>query len=113
MGGVNMPWRSVALPIALAVVTVLGACARPAEETQMAPIDANRGRLLYENACVACHTTQAHWRDKSIVTDWHGLLGQVSRWQAIARQDWTEAEIRDVAAYLNQRFYRLPAPDRT
>jgi mono/diheme cytochrome c family protein len=113
MAGVKMSWRPVALPVALAMVAVLGACARPTEEAQMAPIDATRGRLLYENACIACHTTQAHWRDKSIVTDWPGLVGQVTRWQAIARQNWTEAEIRDVAAFLNQRFYRLPAPDRT
>lgn len=113
MARVRMPWRPVALPLALAAAMVLGACARPAQESAMAPVDASRGRLLYENACVACHTTQAHWRDKSIVTDWPSLVGQVTRWQAIARQSWNEDEIRDVAAYLNQRFYRLPAPDRT
>jgi mono/diheme cytochrome c family protein len=113
MARVRMSWRPVALPLALAAALVLGACARPPPETPMAPVDASRGRLLYENACIACHTTQAHWRDKSIVTDWPSLVGQVTRWQAIARQNWNEDEIRDVAAYLNQRFYRLPAPDRT
>jgi cytochrome c2 len=113
MAGVKFSRRTFALPLAMAAAVLLGACARPAQETPMAPVDASHGRLLYENACVACHTTQAHWRNKSIVTDWPSLVGQVTRWQAIAGQSWNEDEIRDVAAYLNQRFYRLPAPDRT
>jgi mono/diheme cytochrome c family protein len=69
--------------------------------------DVERGRLLYENACGACHTTQPHWRERRLVNDWNGLVQQVTRWQGIAGQNWSRPEIGDVSAYLNQRFYRL------
>lgn len=81
-----------------------------APPAEVAGADASRGRLLYETACIACHTTQAHWRDRSIVKDWGSLVGQVGRWQQVAGQGWSAAEIHDVAAYLNGRFYRLPCP---
>jgi hypothetical protein len=86
----------------------LSGCGAPGTTAERAALDSERGRLLYENACIQCHTTQAHWRDKRIVKDWDGLLAQVTRWQAIAGQSWREAEIRDTAAHLNRTFYRLP-----
>ena len=70
--------------------------------------DVQRGRLLYETHCIACHTAQAHWRDKHIVRSWTDLLYQVSRWQKNAGQDWSSEEINDVAAYLNETFYKMP-----
>jgi mono/diheme cytochrome c family protein len=72
--------------------------------------DAQRGRLLYETHCIGCHTTQAHWRDKRIVKTWEDLLYQVTRMQANAGQQWNVAEVVDVAAYLNEQFYKLPCP---
>jgi mono/diheme cytochrome c family protein len=69
--------------------------------------DAKRGQLLYETNCIACHTTQAHWRDKHLVRSWPDLLYQVSRWQKNAGQNWSSEEINDTAAYLNQTFYKL------
>jgi mono/diheme cytochrome c family protein len=77
-------------------------------ETAAADADVQRGRLLYETHCIACHTTQAHWRDKHIVSSWADLLYQVSRWQKNAGQDWSSEEINDVAAYLNETFYKMP-----
>jgi hypothetical protein len=72
--------------------------------------DVQRGRLLYETHCIACHTTQAHWRDKHIVKSWADLLYQVTRMQKNAGQDWSSTEISDVAAYLNEIFYQMPCP---
>ena len=72
--------------------------------------DPGRGQLLYQTACATCHTAQAHWRDRSIVPDWQGLLHQVTRWQTIAGQRWRAEEIEDVAAYLNRRFYHFACP---
>jgi hypothetical protein len=77
---------------------------------EAAAADVQRGRLLYETYCVACHTTQAHWRDKHIVGSWSDLLYQVTRMQKNAGQDWSTTEISDVAAYLNELFYKLPCP---
>jgi ketosteroid isomerase-like protein len=72
--------------------------------------DVQRGRLLYETHCIACHTTQAHWRDKHIVRSWADLLYQVTRMQNNAGQEWSMTEIIDVAAYLNELFYKTPCP---
>jgi mono/diheme cytochrome c family protein len=79
-------------------------------EIAAAAADVQRGRLLYETYCIACHTTQAHWRDKHIVRSWADLLYQVTRMQKNAGQDWSSNEIGDVAAYLNEIFYKMPCP---
>ena len=108
VGRSGIPARST---VASAAVALLQACAAGTDPVQVTiPADEERGRLLYETACVACHTTQAHWRDKRIVQSWSELLYQVSRWQHNAGQNWQSAEIVDVAAHLNGRFYNLPCP---
>ena len=37
-----------------------------------------------------------------------GQVAGVDRWQRVAHQSWSEAQIDDVAAFLNGRFYKLP-----
>ena len=103
--------KRAAVLVALAAGLLAGGCTVPQVEQPMAA-DAGRGRLLYENACVACHTTQAHWRERRVVNSWDDLLYQVNRWQNAAGQAWAEPDIRDVGAYLNQEFYRLPCPGK-
>jgi mono/diheme cytochrome c family protein len=76
------------------------------------PASAPRGQLLYETHCIACHSTQMHWRDQRLVTDWPGLLAQVRRWQATAHLAWSDDDIEAVAQHLNDRIYRLPRPER-
>lgn len=83
-------------------------CALPAIAAE-----ASRGQLLYETHCIACHSTQMHWRDRRVVQDWASLLGQVGAWQARAKLNWIAADIEAVATHLNQAIYRLPsAPAR-
>jgi hypothetical protein len=76
------------------------------------PLPANRGALLYDTHCVACHTTQMHWRDKRIATDWESLKAQVRRWQATAHLGWSEEDVDAVARHLDERIYRFGAPGR-
>ncbi|HKQ22836.1 MAG TPA: hypothetical protein VJT81_00155 [Burkholderiales bacterium] len=78
--------------------------------TRLAAADLDHGRKLYENNCDACHTANLHWRDKRLVASWTSLLQEVERWQRNTGQSWKPAGIRDVAAYLNVRFYHLPCP---
>lgn len=73
---------------------------------QAAPV-ATRGELLYATHCIACHTTQVHWRTGRLVTDWASLLAQVRRWQAAAALQWSDADVTEVARYLNNTTYRL------
>jgi mono/diheme cytochrome c family protein len=88
------------LLVLLAAVPALGAEALPQR-------DAGRGELLYNTHCIACHNEQVHWRDKKLARDWPSLQGQVRRWQANARLNWNEADIREVSRYLNERHYRF------
>lgn len=70
----------------------------------------SRGELLYSTHCLACHSTQIHWRDKQAAQNWAGLKAQVSRWQITTGLSWSEEDITQVATYLNARFYQFPLP---
>ncbi len=67
------------------------------------------GELLYSTHCIACHTTQMHWREKKLAVDWNSLKAQVQRWQATTGLGWKEDEILSVTRYLNDSFYQYPA----
>lgn len=95
----------------LATLALAGAATAfvPAQAQTQAPAGpGSRGQMLYNNHCIACHTTQMHWRDKKLVTDWPSLQQQVRRWQGTAQLNWGDDDIDDVARYLNDSFYRLP-----
>jgi hypothetical protein len=59
---------------------------------------------------VPLHRTQMHWRDKRQVVDWPSLRAQVRLWQATGLLAWDEADIDQVARYLNDTYYRYPNP---
>lgn len=67
----------------------------------------SRGELLYSTHCVACHTTEVHWRDKKLATNWPSLQAQVQRWQGVAKLKWNDADILDVTRFLNESFYHF------
>jgi hypothetical protein len=69
-----------------------------------------RGELLYTTHCLACHTKQLHWRNQSVATDWETLKAQVRRWQHTVGLQWSEADIVEVARYLNETIYHHPQP---
>ncbi|WP_043461254.1 cytochrome c [Azohydromonas australica] len=68
----------------------------------------DRGELLYEAHCLACHNAEVHWREGRRATDWGSLLFQVRRWQDVSGLQWDEADVQAVARYLNDNFYRFP-----
>jgi mono/diheme cytochrome c family protein len=100
----------LALAVALLASYVCVTAKDSTDANRLAAVDLNHGRELYENNCDACHTTALHWRDKRLVDSWTSLLQQVNRWQRNSGQNWDTADINDVAAYLNARFYQLPCP---
>lgn len=75
--------------------------------SQPAPAPA-RGQLLYTTHCIACHTTQVHWRNDKQAYDWDSLKVQVRRWQGNAGLQWAEADITEVARHLNDTIYHYP-----
>lgn len=73
----------------------------------------SRGKLLYATHCLACHTTQIHWRDGRSAIDWTSLELQVRRWQRAASLGRSDNDILDVTRYLNENIYRFegaPSP---
>lgn len=68
--------------------------------------DPGRGRLLYENACLSCHSTSVSRRESRIAKSHEELRRQVLRWQGATGTAWTREEVEDVTAYLNA-FYKF------
>lgn len=79
-------------------------CAAAAAQDQPAP---TRGQLLYTTHCIACHTSQVHWRDRRQATDWESLKQQVRQWQASIGLQWSDDDIVEVARHLNTTIYRF------
>lgn len=75
-----------------------------------AAADIARGELLYGTHCVACHTTQMHWRDQRLAKDWKSLNAQVRRWQDAVQLNWDDEDIASTASYLNRLYYQFPEP---
>ncbi len=80
----------------------------PAQTPAQSTVQESRGALLYTTHCVACHTTQMHWRADKLATDWDSLQFQVRRWQGNAGLQWADADITEVARYLNDTIYQYP-----
>ena len=96
------------LPLSLFAAFVGGAITVAA---QPAP-SSSRGELLYSTHCIGCHTTQVHWRDHRLATDWASLRAQVLRWQGNTGLAWSDDDALAVTRYLNDLYYRFPAPGK-
>jgi mono/diheme cytochrome c family protein len=77
-----------------------------------APADAERGKILYETRCSACHASSVHNRDARKAKSYDGLRAQVLRWSAEAGRGWTADEIDAVALHLNRLYYHFPCPQQ-
>ena len=75
-----------------------------------AAADAERGKVLYETRCIACHTSSVHNRDARKAKSFAALRAQVLRWSAEIGGNWSADEVDDVTRYLNQRYYAYPCP---
>ena len=70
--------------------------------------DAERGRALYENHCVVCHTSKVHRRFPPSAIDMEALRFIVNVWVEENRLQWGSEEIDDVVHYLDRTHYRFP-----
>ncbi|MEO8133375.1 MAG: cytochrome C [Betaproteobacteria bacterium] len=73
--------------------------------------DESSGELIYTTYCIGCHTTQVHWREKRLATDWMSLKFQVRRWLMEAGTGMGEDDVTAVAGYLNGLYYKFPVTD--
>jgi len=67
-----------------------------------------RGRLLYENHCQACHASTVHVREARKARTPAEVRAYIARWSEHLKLTWGEEEQAEVYRYLNNRYYKLP-----
>jgi mono/diheme cytochrome c family protein len=87
--------------VAAFALCAVGAAASGADVPNLA-----RGRALYENHCVVCHTPKIHSRPNRIPLNVEELRQIVVNWAKDENLPWSEQEIADVVWYLNETKYR-------
>ena len=97
-----MNTRIVLKPLLLAAVSAISAGPSLAQVPDVA-----RGRLLYENHCVVCHTQKVHRRTPPMPMDVQDLRRIVSSWAKEQNLRWSQADIEDVVHYLDRTHYQL------
>jgi|PersoiStandDraft_1058852.scaffolds.fasta_scaffold19602_2 mono/diheme cytochrome c family protein len=97
----SMEKRIVIASLALGLAGLSGA---------QAAADAERGKILYETRCSACHASSVHQRSARKAKSFGGVRVQVVRWSTEVGGSWSGDEIDDVTLYLNQRYYRFRCP---
>jgi mono/diheme cytochrome c family protein len=88
------------LLVATALVAVLPSVAPAA--------DPDRGRELYESACIGCHGRSVHARAQTSVRTCPELRATITRFANIQGRNWDAEDVDDVAAWLNLRYYGFP-----
>jgi mono/diheme cytochrome c family protein len=88
-------------------------CAAPRMNVSTVPtaVSARRkGELLYSTQCIACHTSQGHWRDGKLATNWSSLRAEVRRRQATGMLQQSEEDVLHVTRSLNDTFNGFRRP---
>ena len=67
----------------------------------------DRGRMLYENHCVACHESTVHIREARKVKSYADLERYANHFAKLAGVEWSDAEKILVIEYLNRTHYKL------
>jgi mono/diheme cytochrome c family protein len=67
--------------------------------------DLERGRALYENHCVVCHTSKVHRRVPSLPLHTDDLRFIVTLWTSQQGLRWSRDDIEDVVHYLDRTYY--------
>jgi hypothetical protein len=69
--------------------------------------DLARGRALYENHCLVCHTEKVHTRPRRTAFSVEALRAIVDAWQREENLRWSAQDIDDVVYYLGATRYKF------
>ena len=69
--------------------------------------DLERGRALYQNHCVVCHTSKVHRREPPLPLSVDELRSIVTLWARQEGLSWSRDDIEDVVQYLDRAHYRF------
>lgn len=98
--------RSRLAAVAFAIATL-------AEPAAAQVPDASRGRALYENHCIACHTERIHSRPNRVALTRAEVREIVEHWQRQQGLAWTPQDTEDVVEFLGRSRYRYaPVAER-
>jgi mono/diheme cytochrome c family protein len=86
---------------------LIGAALLPLQAVAAETPSLERGRALYENHCVVCHTSKVHRRSPPSAIDGEALRFIVKVWVEEQKLRWSPEEIEDVAYYLDRTYYRF------
>ena len=92
--------RAAAISLFAAVSLAIPAAGRGAELP-----DLERGRALYENHCVVCHTPKVHRRVPRLPLRADDLRFIVMVWASQQGVRWSPDDIEDVVHYLDRTYY--------
>lgn len=92
--------------IAIALIAAGGLTGAPAGWGAEVP-DLERGRALYENHCVVCHTPKVHRRVPALPLHTDDLRFIVNLWASQQGLSWSREDIEDVVFYLDRTHYRF------
>ena len=96
--------HSPACSIALGASTIMALLSATAT-AQLA--DPERGRVLYENHCVVCHTQRVHTRPNRIALTRAEVRAIVDHWQRQQNLVWSEQDTADVVEFLGRTQYKF------
>ena len=102
------PGKSPTRPRLLAALGMLVAAALAATPAAAQIADPARGRALYENHCVVCHTASVHTRPNRIALTREEVRGMVDHWQRQQNLKWSTQDTEDVVEFLGTTRYRFP-----
>lgn len=69
-------------------------------------VNVERGKALYENHCVSCHDDTVHRREAHKAANVADIEKFVARWEKELKLKWSGEERADVAAYVNEKYYK-------
>jgi mono/diheme cytochrome c family protein len=76
--------------------------------------DVAAGRALHDKNCNSCHASlmkgqpsRIYTRPDRRVQSYQGLVSQVRRCAASLGAQWSDEPVNDVAAFLNQEYYKF------
>lgn len=69
--------------------------------------DLERGRALYENHCIVCHTPKVHRRVPPLPLGEDDLRYIVKLWATQQGVRWSSEDVEDVVYYLNRTHYQF------
>lgn len=120
--------RFVYLPILILIVMFLGASLANMQGNRSAPDNnttssdkksesihapvvteqaQDRGQLLYENHCTACHADSVHNRNRDKAHSINEIRQWVMRWSKQLELGWGKHDVNVVTDFLNRRYYHF------